>query len=350
MQSKLDVNANLHLKVSTQLIRPVNITSLTTGDKLWGCYYYYGNKLGASRNLAGLDVLSEINCSRRVPSAILLGVKKCGSQTLTGFLDLHPDVVSRVFPFSENTISSLMENNDAFLKAMPLSTPNEQTFIDMIEIQNDPQFLPHLTTNLNSNTTKYLLILVNPVARAQSDYVHVNVKMKLPQNSKLVKREIMSVWDKKLLHRKEPNVLFKGYRIAGTLERSVLNASGIIDKGNNLIKKGIYYDYVKEILKYVSRDRLLVVDGEQFISEPWLVLRQVEKFLGISSYFKKSFFTKIGKFYCPVFIERPDAGCLKGKGRKKKKIDQKTNKRLQRFFQPYNRKLENLLGEKLSWM
>ncbi|XP_071825078.1 heparan sulfate glucosamine 3-O-sulfotransferase 6-like [Apostichopus japonicus] len=298
-------------------------------EKRWGCYDYRNNRLGASRSPADSVTQRKLDCKKRAPDVILLGVKKCGSQTLTGFLDLHPELVSEVYPFSSNKVKALVDGDSAaFLKPMPLSTSSELTLLDIIEIQDNQQVLGELL----KMAKKFLLILVSPVLRAHSDYAHVRTKMKLPENIENLKHMKLPVWDGNLRGKREPNIFYKGYRIADSFEKSVLDSLGNIDKTNQLIRKGLYLEYVNNILHHISRENLMVIDGELFSSEPWTVLGRVEKFLGISHFFTQEMFRKRGSFFCPVIKERPDSDCLKGKGRKKKAVDSKVKRKLQYFY------------------
>ncbi|KAJ8043621.1 Heparan sulfate glucosamine 3-O-sulfotransferase 5 [Holothuria leucospilota] len=318
-------------------------------ELLWGCYEYKKGSLSLARKKASENILKKMNCSRKLPEAWIIGVKKCGSQTLTGLLDLHPEIVTNLYLNDKN---SMFLNETEFKDTYsPWTRPDEMGLFSMVGLQNRPDVLGHVVRNLATPATRYLLILVDPVKRALSDYVHCTKIMKKPKFVHSFVTERRLVWDGKLQNYSHENVsLFKDTKIASTFERSVFNLSGELDIESGLIKRGVYSNSVEEILKLVSRDKLLVIDGQKFVTQPWEVLSQTESFLNVSAFFSRQHFLQQGSFFCPLVKERPDADCIPGKGNKKPEVSPNVLRELKNFYRPYNRKLQILLGEKYSWM
>ncbi|KAJ8032004.1 Heparan sulfate glucosamine 3-O-sulfotransferase 3B1 [Holothuria leucospilota] len=314
-----------------------------------GCYVYSKGRLALSRSEVEESLQKLLNCEKRPPKAVILGVKKCGTETLTGLLDLHPYIVTSIYPVSNNGCISL--ENVAFERSIPLTTSDEIGLLDMVGMQYSPHKVSELLEFI-SNDTKFILILKDPIERAISDYKHVLVKMNLPKGKDITTSREEHVWG---YHRNKeigPEIVkyFKGYRVAKSFEKSVLNSLGQIDVSNKLIYLGFYYDYVQSIFYQISKERVLILDGQAFIEKPWSVLKQVESFLDVPSFFARKKFQKEGKFFCPIIKERPDSGCLKGKGRNKPRVNKLVLKSLKSFFRPLNELLRDSVGANLSWM
>ncbi|KAJ8031494.1 Heparan sulfate glucosamine 3-O-sulfotransferase 1 [Holothuria leucospilota] len=325
--------------------RAVNVSK----ELLWGCYKYKKGSLGVSREKADEISFTKMECSRSLPEAWIIGVKKCGSQMLTGLLDLHPEIVSSIY--LERTDNMFLNKAQFVNKYSPWTSPKEMGLFDMVGLQNKPDVLRHVVHNLSTPNTLFILILIDPVKRALSDYVHCKIKMQSTKNIGSYLKERRLVWDGKSQKTSYDMVsLFKGYKIASTFEKSVFNLSGKPDIENGLIKKGLYFNYANAVLKLIPRDKLLVIDGQKFVTHPWEVLSTTESFLNVSNFFTPQHFRKEGKYYCPSLEERPDAGCVNGKGRKKPKVSPKVVRKLETFFRPYNRKLQSLVDEHFVWM
>lgn len=325
--------------------KPVNYSK----EKLWGCYRYKEGQLGLSRVRADRDTLTRLNCTRKLPGVWIIGVKKCGSQMLSALLDLHPDVVSSIYLGKSDVM--LLNRTDFIETHMSFTTPSEVGLFDMVGLQNRYDTFRHVVGNITTHGTRYLLILIDPVKRALSDYVHCKIKMKNVKNIGSYPIKHRLVWNVKSQRTSYEKVAnFKGYNIATSFEKSVLNSSGEVDISNDLINKGLYINYVSEILKFIPKEKLLIIDGKDFVSSPWDILSQTEIFLNISRFFSRKHFRKSGDYFCPVLRERPDADCLGGKGRPKPKVNSKVLRKLYNFYRPFNIKLKHMTNYEFSWM
>ena len=101
-----------------------------------GSCYRYGRR---SKRLEPPKILHNLNCSHRLPKALIIGVKKCGTYTLKSFVDLHPEVVT--VAGSKFDPRASFEN---WLHTMPLSTPQQITVSDFPGYIDRPKVLAHL--------------------------------------------------------------------------------------------------------------------------------------------------------------------------------------------------------------
>ncbi|XP_072039393.1 heparan sulfate glucosamine 3-O-sulfotransferase 3B1-like [Amphiura filiformis] len=113
----------------------VNLHSQPTWDT--SCYSYHRKK-----HLKSQRKLREMGCDRKLPKALIIGVKKCGTITLTQFLDLHPEI---------ETISGISFNPRVFVrdwvKQMPMSTSEQITVVDSPGYIDNPETLQYMVSN-----------------------------------------------------------------------------------------------------------------------------------------------------------------------------------------------------------
>ena len=141
----------------------------------------------------------------------------------------------------------------------------------------------------------------------------------------------------------------KQYEIHKTFQESVFFPNGTVKSNNLLIDKGLYIDHLEYWLKSFPPDRLLLLDGEKFVSDPGPTLRSVEEFLGIRHYFTKDhfYFDQEKHFFC---LRKPFRNCMSdSKGREHPQVSDDVLKKLREFYRPYNEKLARYLNTTLLW-
>ena len=153
---------------------------------------------------------------------------------------------------------------------------------------------------------KLILILRNPIDRAVSDYVH-NVfsdRGKLPKFEEIVMKN-------------------------GTVDSNC---------SLSLVSKSMYDVHFQRWLKIFNRNQILVLDGDQLVTQPVSVLKQAEEFLNIKTFFKPSMFTrnKANGFYCWKTTTTDKRVCLgQSKGRPHPTIDTGVVNKLKEFYKPH---------------
>ncbi len=99
-----------------------------------------------------------------------------------------------------------------------------------------------------------------------------------------------------------------------------------------------------------SEKQILVLDGEMFMRDPYIVCKQVEKFLQLQPYIQMDHFvySEKKKFFCKRV--HGETICMnKKKGRHHKKVREEDLKILYEFYKPHNMVLENMLNYNFSW-
>ena len=265
---------------------------------------------------------------RSFPSAIIIGVKKGGTRALISMLSVHPQIKiakEEVQFFSYNFEKGI----NWYLERMPDAGKN---IITMEKSPNyfDLSYVPPRVFS-HSKTVKLILILRNPVDRAVSDYVQYvdqhSSKSKIPE-----------------------------------FESMVVSQSGKVigNDPHKLIGRSLYDVHYRNWRKYFSKSQLLVLNGDDLISKPTLVLQKVEKFLKIPSFFHEEMFvfdTQKG-FYCwnkfPGSSSSNDNNetvhCLgSSKGRTHPEISEDVKMKLNKFFRPHMIKLCEHASLKFTW-
>ena len=120
-----------------------------------------------------------------------------------------------------------------------------------------------------NKTMKLILILRSPVKRAISHFTHG-------------------------LHSKEANFDPNKYdEVSKTFEKRVLHDNGDVDdKSTFLIKLGMYVIHYKRWLEYFPKEQILILNGENFVLNPYEEVKKVEGFLNLKNFFQKNHFGK----------------------------------------------------------
>jgi hypothetical protein len=132
----------------------------------------------------------------------------------------------------------------------------------------------------------------------------------------------------------------------------VLYASGAVKSKSYYIKNGIYISHLKRWLKYFPLDKLLILDGEKLLVDPYSVVRNVEKFLKIETFFKKEIFVfnDAKGFMCIQKSKNAESKCLgEGKGSTHPYIDEKVLSKLREFYAPLDKRLFKTIKTEPFW-
>ncbi|XP_071490514.1 heparan sulfate glucosamine 3-O-sulfotransferase 1-like [Diadema antillarum] len=280
-----------------------------------------------------------LDCRRRLPRVLCIGAKKCGTGAVRFFLKTHPAVVTstrgEVHFWDRHQAKGL-----AWYRRMMSVSSQYQVTMETSPAYFVADSVPLDIARELSASTKLLLILRDPVARAVSDYTHVVTRYPhLPYE------------DLHKFHMDRPVYPHRNidYIINKTFEESVLKINGEVNTDNALVFTGIYIYHLREWLKLFPLEQIFIIDGEEFVRNPLPQLKAIESFLGVSSHFSQSdiYFDEIKGFYC---LARPVRRCqAESKGRTHPKVTSSVLQKLREFYRPYNMQLEALLGRTFSW-
>ncbi|XP_078426805.1 heparan sulfate glucosamine 3-O-sulfotransferase 3B1-like [Cetorhinus maximus] len=256
--------------------------------------------------------------AKKLPQAIIIGVKKGGTRALLEFLRVHPDVraVGAEPHFFDRHYDKGME---WYKDLMP------KTLDGQITMEKTPSYFVTKEVAARiyamSKDAKLIVVVRDPVTRAISDYTQTLSK----------KPDIPSF----------ESLTFKN------------RTTGLIDTSWSAIQIGIYAKHLENWLQYFPMHQILFVSGERLISDPAGELGKVQDFLGLKRIItdKHFYFNKTKGFPC---LKKPEGSskphCLgKTKGRTHPNIEPEVVQRLRDFYRPFNMKFYQMTGQNFGW-
>ena len=257
---------------------------------------------------------------RKLPTCLIIGVRKGGTRALLEFLNLHPSIQA------QRKEMHFFDDDDCYgyglewyRKKMPYSFP------DQIVIEKTPSYfvedsVPERVYKMNTSI-KLLVVLRNPTERTISDYTQIH-----------------------------SNKLGKG-KYHQSFEELVMDPlTGDIKKTYNAVRRSIYHKHLTKWLNYFPREQFHFVVGENLVKDPVTELEKVEEFLGIPHKLTrdKFYFNETRGFYCVHRIN--SSKCLApSKGRIHPNVNPLVKSKLQQFFRPHNQKFYELTDTDFGW-
>ncbi|XP_055509638.1 heparan sulfate glucosamine 3-O-sulfotransferase 3A1-like [Leucoraja erinacea] len=255
---------------------------------------------------------------RKLPQAIIIGVKKGGTRALLEFVRVHPDI--RAVGEEPHFFDRHYEKGLRWYRNLMPKTLDGQ-----VTMEKTPSYFVTKESAARiyamSKDAKLILVVRDPVTRAISDYTQaLSKKPNIPSFESLV---------------------FKN------------RTSGLIDTSWNAIQIGIYAKHLENWLLYFPMGQILFVSGERLINDPARELGKVQDFLGLKRIItdKHFYFNKTKGFLC---LKKPEGSskphCLgKTKGRTHPNIDPEVIRRLRDFYRPFNMKFYQMTGQNFGW-
>ncbi|XP_048869473.1 heparan sulfate glucosamine 3-O-sulfotransferase 2-like [Brienomyrus brachyistius] len=256
--------------------------------------------------------------NKKLPNAIIVGVKKGGTRAVLEFIRIHPDVRAvgtEPHFFDRNYDRGL----DWYRSLMP------RTLDSQITMEKTPSYFvtreaPRRISSM-SRDTKLIVVVRNPVTRAISDYTQT-----LSKKPDIPTFEVLAFKNKSF---------------------------GVVDTSWNAIRIGMYVLHLENWLQYFPLSQIHFVSGEMLITDPAGELGRVQDFLGLKRIVtdKHFYFNKTKGFPC---LKKPESSSLprclgKSKGRTHVQIDQEVIEKLREFYRPYNIKFYEMVGHDFRW-
>ena len=262
----------------------------------------------------------EVKLKKRFPNAIVIGNQKCGTAALFFMLSSHPLIkghMAEMMFFDEHFERGLRW----YINQMPETKKNELT-IERTAKYFVISAVPKRIYDKSKNV-KLILIVRNPITRTASHYVH-QLTLHVP----------------------------KMERQTHTFDNTILHPNGTVNSESIEINYSMYDVHYQRWLKWFDQKQILVVNGEELITDPVPLLHEVETFLNVSHYFNNNMFVrnKENGFYC--WKRNSKAQCLgrhQGKGRPHPIISNSTLNKMKDFFQPHVQKFCELADVKFNW-
>jgi len=265
---------------------------------------------------------------RPLPDFIIIGAGRSGTTALYSYLIQHPSIVAALtdskkpvddFHFFEYmTSNSVRWYKSHFPILFNKFKTNKHSLItgEYTSTYMYHPDVPHRIRNLLPKI-KLIVILRNPVDKAYSTY---------QQQSRF--GECITSFEE---------------TINAELIRTNLNInSSEIFCGNpnfnnyvaqNIIRHGIYADYLENWIKIFDRDQIFIVNSSDLKNSTKETLSQIYKFLNIFEY----------------DVEPKNNSTVRTTIRKYPLMDKSTRKKLLEFYKPHNKKLNVLLGTSFDW-
>ncbi|KAL6465270.1 hypothetical protein MHYP_G00254030 [Metynnis hypsauchen] len=256
--------------------------------------------------------------SRRMPGAIIIGVRKGGTRALLEMLNLHPDIeVAKAEVHYFNLDENFRKGLDWYRAQMPLTLPGQVT------VEKTPGYFtaplaPARMWSANP-AVKLLLIVRDPAERLVSDYTQV-LHNRLQQN--------------------------KPYQ---PLEELLLR-QGRINPSYKALQRSLYHQHMARWLELFPREQIHIVDGEALIQDPFPELQKAEKFLELAPQITPDnfYFNTTKGFYC-LLSEGHDKCLDDSKGRPHAPLSNKAFQKLCRYLWVPNQIFFRMVGQTFKW-
>ncbi|KAF7199389.1 heparan sulfate (glucosamine) 3-O-sulfotransferase 3-like [Nothobranchius furzeri] len=256
--------------------------------------------------------------TRKLPQALIIGVKKGGTRALLEFLRLHPDIRalgSEPHFFDRHYARGLNWYRSMMPKALEGQIVMEKTPRYFVTVDT-PQRVHSMSPDV-----KLIVVVRDPVTRAISDYTQIISKApNIPSFESLA---------------------FKNH------------TTGLIDSLWSPLWIGLYAQHMEHWLACFPRTQIHLVSGERLILDPAGELGKVQDFLGLQRIVtdKHFYFNKTKGFPC---LKKPEGSskphCLgKTKGRAHVSINPKVVLRLRQFYKPHNQRFYQMVGQDFGW-
>uniref|UniRef100_A0A670Y0W2 Sulfotransferase n=1 Tax=Pseudonaja textilis TaxID=8673 RepID=A0A670Y0W2_PSETE len=256
--------------------------------------------------------------ARRLPQALIIGVKKGGTRALLEALRAHPDVRAvgtEPHFFDRNYGHGL----DWYRELMP------RTLEGQLTMEKTPSYFVTGEAagriHAMAKDTKLIVVVRDPVTRAISDYTQT-----LSKKPEIPTFEVLAFKNRTL---------------------------GLIDASWSALRIGLYALHLESWLQYFPLAQMHFVSGERLISDPAGELAKVQAFLGLRRVVTEKYFhfNQTKGFPC---LKKPEESgaprCLgKSKGRTHPVIDQDVIQRLRKFYKPFNVMFYQMTGQDFQW-
>jgi hypothetical protein len=296
--------------------------------------------------------------ARVLPNVIVIGVKKSGTYALLRYLGLNPHIKAALkinncnlneihyFDHEENYNRGLSwYKNQMPELCFRNSSGYRNDLRKFITIEKTPGYFrndkaPQRIYEYKENI-KLVLIVRDPVKRLQSELTHCDARQK-----------------KLSIERKCAN-------LSDLFEEILKSKNFTLLEENKFIRNSIYYLDMKRWLSFFRLDQFYILNGENFIKQPWIELNKLERFLNVDEYIKKEHFQfdSNKNFYCLSNNNRKrrtikadslhtnETDCLgKNKGRKSHVyLSEYVKNGLRSYFTSWNSKFYELIGQNFNW-
>ena len=258
--------------------------------------------------------------AQRLPNALVIGVRKCGTNALINYLNLHPDIVAsteEIHYFDENYKRGL----EWYKQQMPLSKSHQ------VRIESSPKYfhdgkVAKLIKAFN-NSIALLLVVRDPAKRIISDY------------------------SQRVDHGFED----RQYTFQQMAFKTGKNKSEQVKESYEPIQISKYINHYTRYLKEFPRSQIHIVDGDRLVSNPVEEIGLAQDFLGIGRKITDDniYFNATKGFFCMKDYNNKSYCLSSEKGRKHPDVSPSVIEQLHHYFYPYNQQFYEAAGRIFNW-
>lgn len=281
------------------------------------------------------------NTLKRLPDAIIFGVRKGGTRALLEFIDMHDQVAAagQEVHFFDRDGNYGNANYTWYRNQMPEARD------DQIVMEKTPRYF----------------VVRKALVRMEKLVIHRKEECKKPSASSWTCKPLKLI----LIVREPVSRLISGYtqiqnkRVAAgktpgpSLESEVF-INGDPNKGLNMNDQKVKTSYYHKFIGSWKRrfgGQLLVLDSAELIKTPWVSIEKTEKHLNLQPQITKEDFVIGPKgFYCKATDNPSGMRCLSSsKGRFHVEVSEKIQTRLRELFVPLNKEFYSDMKHDYGW-
>ena len=273
-----------------------------------------------------------------MPHFLIIGVMKCGTSATKAFLEHHPDLnnARQEAYFFNNDNKYYKQGFEWYFNLF--AQPKRP---DVLNYEKSPTYYKSVRAQPRikemNETIKIVNIVCDNVRRTLSRYLHIesNVKIKkFPRKRLTAIGGTLDGFTEKLrktiksfksfldeIRRKEGDgsidglirALFRRFK----QRQRPFGIQATKDPIELILSDGFYAVFHRNWQSYFPNNQLMVIDGNQFLTEPWRPLKRLQHFVGVQEFINEDNFV-VPESGLPCFRESKDdhPACLKStKGR-----------------------------------
>ena len=261
---------------------------------------------------------------RSLPDFIIIGVGRAGTTALYSYLIQHPSIVAASTDNNESVadlhfFEYMISNNIQWYKShFPIlfsKSKNQKNSFITGEYTSTYIYHPDVPKRIFNLLPKIKLIVIlrNPIDKAYSTYQQ---QFRFGEYTTSFEDTINAEFRRINLNKDFPELNSNNYDFENFVAQ-------------NIIRHGIYADYLETWLKIFDRKQILILNSEDLKNSTKETLHRVFHFLIVSNYdIANTSQVNVGK-YPP--------------------INKITRKKLIKFFKPHNQRLNKLLDTEFDW-
>ncbi len=276
------------------------------------------NYLNAKLQDAGIsEEIGKANQGGSLPDFLIIGAQKGGTGFLYRLLSQHPYVEPAKRREVHYFDIRFAEGIDWYRSSFSPETHKDGR--RMVTGEKSPYYLyhPHAARRAAEAVpgVKLIALLRNPVDRAYSNYHH----------QRRIGHEFLPTF--------EEAIAAESDRLSGEREKMLADAGyvSVNHRRYSYLSRGLYAEQLREWRKFFAEDKIQVLRSEDLYLSTERTLKTILDFLGLPDW-------------------RPDKNISEPTKKQRYPVmDSQTRRRLEDYFEPYNRELYEYLGKDFGW-